>query len=123
MKKIFIIIIISLGFAFQYGCEDVLDKTPDSQITIDKVLSNYGRSKGLLDAAYGEIYLCRDQISFVMNPIECLTDNAFWAATYNAYEWHNWALSLNNPVINWPWNNPSEQLWPDFWRGIRLADG
>lgn len=122
MKKIFIIIIISLVFAFQYGCEDVLDKTPDSQITIDKVLSNYSRSKGLLDAAYGEIYLCRDQISFVMSPIECLTDNAFWAATYNAYEWHNGALSLNNPVINWPWNNPSEQLWPDFWRGIRLAN-
>ncbi len=122
MKKIFLTFIIALVLVFQYGCVDVLDKTPDSQITIDKVLTNYDRSKGLLSAAYGEIYLNRDQISFVMNPIECLTDNAFWAATYNAYEWHNGALSLTNPVINWSWSSPSEQLWPDFWRGIRLAN-
>lgn len=122
MKKIFLIIIIMSGLASYYGCEDILEKTPDSQITIDKVLNNYDRSRGLLDAAYGEIYLSRDQISFVFSPIECLTDNAFWAATYNAYEWHNGALSLTNPVINWPWNSPSEQLWPDFWRGIRFAN-
>lgn len=122
MKKLFSTFIIIAALVFQYGCEDVLDKTPDSQITIDKVLTNYDRSKGLISAVYGEIYGNRDQISFVMSPIECLTDNAFWAATYNAYEWHNGGLSLTNPVINWPWANPSEQLWPDFWRGIRLAN-
>ncbi|WP_349317598.1 RagB/SusD family nutrient uptake outer membrane protein [Chitinophaga sp. MM2321] len=99
-----------------------MEKTPDGQTTIDKVLSNAGRSKGLLDAVYNETYLARDQVSFVMNPIECLTDNAFWAATYNAYEWHNGSLSLSNPVINWAWSSPSEQLWPDYWRGIRLAN-
>jgi len=122
MKKIFSTFLIALVLVSQYGCEKVLDKMPDSQITIDKVLSNHNGSQGLLDAAYGEIYLNRDQISFVMNPLECLTDNAFWAATYNAYSWHNGDLSLSNPVINWPWSNPSEQLWPDFWRGIRLAN-
>ena len=122
MKKIIFIFIILTAFLFQYGCENVLDKTPDGQITIDKVLSNYARSKGLIDETYGQIYLARDQISFVHNPIECLTDNAFWAATYNAYEWHNGSLSLSNPVINWAWSNPSEQLWPDFWRGVRFAN-
>lgn len=122
MKKIFSTFIIALGLIFQYGCEDVLDKIPDSQVTLDKVINNYDGSKGLLSAAYGEIYSARDQISFVMNPIECLTDNAYFASTYNAYSWHNGDLSLSNPVINWPWNSPSEQLWPDFWRGIRLAN-
>lgn len=122
MKKFLSIVCIGLALSFQYGCEDVLEKTPDGQTTIDKVLNNYGHSKGLIDAAYGEIYQSRDQIAFVHNTIETLTDNAFWAANYNSYDWHNGALSLSNPVINWPWSNPSEQLWPDFWRGIRLAN-
>ncbi len=121
MKKIYILFII-IGLTLQYGCESVLDKTPDGQITIEEILNNYERSKGLIDETYGEIYLARDQISFVMSPIESLTDNAFWAATYNAYEWHNGSLSLSNPVINWPWNANPEQLWPDFWRGIRFAN-
>ncbi|GGG73557.1 hypothetical protein GCM10007415_01160 [Parapedobacter pyrenivorans] len=122
MRQGISIFIIALVTFSQYGCEKVLEKTPDGQTTIDQVLNNYNRSKGLIDAAYGEIYQARDQISFVMNPIETLTDNAFWAATFNAYEWHNGSLSLSNPVINWPWASPSEQLWPDFWRGIRLAN-
>jgi len=104
------------------GCEKALEKTPDGQTTIDQVLSNFDRTKSLRDVVYGEIYQQRDVISFVHNTIECLTDNAFWASTYNAYEWHNGSLSLSNPVINWPWSSPSEQLWPDFWRGIRLAN-
>jgi hypothetical protein len=120
MKKIYILLL--LAAALPYSCEDVLEKTPDGQITLDKVLTNYNRSKGLIDAAYGEIYTLRDQISFVMNPLESLTDNAFWAATYDAYEWHNGVLSLSNPVIKWSWASPSEQLWPDFWRGIRLVN-
>lgn len=114
--------IIGCGLTFLSSCEKILEKTPDGQTTIDKVLNNYGRSKGLIDVVYNEVYQGRDQVSFVYNPIETLTDNAFWAATYNAYEWHNGALSLSNPVINWPWTSPSEQLWPDFWRGIRLAN-
>lgn len=122
MRQIIITLIAVLGLGFQYGCEKVLEKTPDGQTTIDKVLNNYNRTKGLIDVAYNEIYQARDQISFVHNPMECLTDNAFWAATYNAYEWHNGSLSLSNPVVNWPWASPSEQLWPDFWRGIRLAN-
>lgn len=122
MKNICVAIMITMGIMILSGCEKVLEKTPDGQTTIDKVLSNYNRSKGLIDAVYGEVYQARDQISFVMNPMESLTDNAFWAATYNAYDWHNGALSLSNPVINWPWSSPSEQLWPDFWRGIRLAN-
>lgn len=122
MKNKILIFCITFSLLIQFGCESALERTPDSQITLDKVLSNYGRSQGLLDAAYGEIYLNRDQISFVHNTFDALTDNAFWAANYNAYEWHNGSLSLSNPVINWPWSSPSEQLWPDFWRGIRLAN-
>ncbi|RYY52229.1 MAG: RagB/SusD family nutrient uptake outer membrane protein, partial [Chitinophagaceae bacterium] len=122
MKKICLTMMIAMGILLLAGCEKVLEKTPDGQTTIDKVLNNYNRSKGLIDAVYGEVYQARDQVSFVMNPIETLTDNAFWAATYNAYDWHNGALSLSNPVINWAWSSPSEQLWPDFWRGIRLAN-
>ncbi|MGN6291825.1 MAG: RagB/SusD family nutrient uptake outer membrane protein [Chitinophagaceae bacterium] len=122
MKNICLTIMITIGIMVLSSCEKVLEKTPDGQTTIDKVLNNYNRSKGLIDAVYGEVYQARDQISFVMNPMESLTDNAFWAATYNAYDWHNGALSLSNPVINWPWSSPSEQLWPDFWRGIRLAN-
>ncbi len=122
MKKIFPGLLIAFGLMCLTNCAKVLEKTPDGQTTLDKVLGNYNRSKGLIDAAYGEIYQGRDHIAFVYHPIETLTDNAFWAATYNAYEWHNGALSLSNPVINWPWNSPSEQLWPDFWRGIRLAN-
>lgn len=122
MKKIFLGLLIATGLTCTNSCQKALEKTPDGQTTLDKVLNNYARSKGLIDAVYGEVYLGRDHIAFVYHPLETLTDNAFWAANYNAYEWHNGALSLSNPVINWPWNSPSEQLWPDFWRGIRLAN-
>lgn len=118
-KTVYIILVVIISLC---GCNKILEKTPDGQITLDKVLSNRDRSKGLIDAAYGEIYTARDQISFVMNPFDCLTDNAFWAANYDAYDWHNGTLSLSNPVISWDWNSPAEQLWPDFWRGIRLAN-
>ncbi len=122
MKKIFFGLMLSSGLLCMSGCEKALEKTPDGQTTIDKVLNNYNRSKGLIDAAYGEVYQGRDMIAFVHHPMEVFTDNAFWAANYNAYDWHNGALSLSNPIINWPWSSPSEQLWPDFWRGIRLAN-
>ena len=72
---------IAAGLTCMSSCEKALEKTPDGQTTIDKVLNNYARSKGLLDAVYGEVYQGRDLVSFVHNPIETLTDNAFWAAT------------------------------------------
>ena len=122
MKRIISILGACLTIAGLSGCEDILEKTPDGQVTIDEILSNHERSEGLLTAAYDEIYQMRDGITFVYSTFDALTDNTFWAATYNAYEWHNGMLSLSNPVINWPWNTPSEQLWPDFWRGIRLAN-
>ncbi len=121
MKRISLAFLIATGLLIG-GCEKALEKTPDGQTTIDKVLNNYERSKGLIDVVYNETYTGRDLISFVHSPIEALTDNAFWAATYNAYQWHNGSLSLTNPVINWAWSSPAEQLWPDFWRGIRLAN-
>src|SRR5687768_883151 len=102
MKKIFPGLMIAFGVMCLSNCAKVLEKTPDGQTTLDKVLNNYERTKGLIDAAYAEVYQGRDQIAFVYHPMETLTDNAFWAATYNAYEWHNGALSLSNPVINWP---------------------
>ena len=99
MKKLCINFALIAGLFFLNSCEKVLEKTPDGQTTIDKVLNNFNRTKGLIDAVYGEIYQGRDQVSFVFNPIETLTDNAFWAANYNAYKWHNGALSLSDPVI------------------------
>ena len=104
------------------SCEGVLEKTPDGQITIDKVLTNYDRSRGLLNAAYGEIYTSRDQICFVHQTIDALTDNTFIAGGRNVYNWHNGALSLTDQVISWDWSTHPEQLWPDFWRGIRLCN-
>ena len=97
MKNILITAFLVILFT---GCEDVLEKTPDGTMTSDDVLNNYERTKGLLSMAYSKIYQNRDQIAFVMQPMECFTDNAFWAATYNTYDWHNGALSLSNPVIN-----------------------
>lgn len=119
-KEIFLLLF--LATLTMMSCQKVLEKTPDGQITIDKVLNDFDRSKGLRDVVYGQVYQARDMISFVHNPIEALTDNAFWAATYNAYRWHNGSLSLTDPVITWDWSSPAEQLWPDFWRGIRLAN-
>jgi len=122
MKKIIYSILVVAAALCLTGCEDVLNKTPDGQITLDKVLGNYSRTKGLLDAAYGEIYPVRDQIIFVHSTFDDLTDNCFRGNTYCPYEWHNGSLSLSDPVIKWSWSVPSEQLWPDFWRGIRLAN-
>ena len=122
MKKIYTILLLAGCLASLPGCEKMLEKTPDGQITLDKVLSNYARSKGLLDAAYNEMYLSRDEICFVFQPVECLTDNAFWVQIYNVNDWHNGSLSLSNPCITDLWASPIEQLWPDFWRGVRLAN-
>ena len=56
MKKHCFAILLSLGLIIMSGCEKVLEKTPDGQTTIDKVLNNYARSKGLIDAVYNEVY-------------------------------------------------------------------
>lgn len=122
MKNITRIIMSVLVLGTLCSCEDPLGKTPDGQVTLDKILSNHSRTQGLLEAAYGEIYTARDQICFVMQPVEVLTDNAFWIQMYNAQKWHSGSLSLSNPCITWDWANPSDQLWSDFWRGIRLAN-
>src|SRR3546814_13619512 len=114
MKKIYFTTVIGMTLVLLSGCEKALEKTPDGQTTIDKVLNNFGQTKALRDVVYGEIYQARDQISFVHNTIEALTDNAFWASTYNAYEWHNGSLSLSSTVIDWNWSVSKDQLCPDF---------
>ncbi len=120
-RKLFILFLI-IPFILNTGCEDALEKTPDGTLSMEKILQDYTRTKGLLSVAYGKVYQSRDQIAFVHNTMESMTDNTFTGATYNAYDWHNGALSLSNPVINWPWVSPSERLWPDFWQGIRFAN-
>jgi hypothetical protein len=126
MKKFSLRYIIFILFCLSAvafpGCKKALEKTPDGTLTLDNVLNDHDRAEGLLSAAYSKIYQNRDQIAFVMQPIDCFTDNAFWAATYNSYDWYNGQLSLSNPVINWPWNSPSERLWPEFWQGVRFAN-
>src|SRR3546814_13943132 len=110
MKKIYFTTVIGMTLVLLSGCEKALEKTPDGQTTIDKVLNNFGQTKALRDVVYGEIYQARDQISFVHNTIEALPDNAFWASTYNASEWHNGSLSLSDPVIDWDWSVPTDNL-------------
>ncbi|WP_460767067.1 RagB/SusD family nutrient uptake outer membrane protein [Niabella terrae] len=122
MKKLMVLLMLGAGLILLNGCQKVLEKTPDGQITIDKVLNDFDQTKGLRDVVFGSVYQARDQISFVHNTFDALTDNAFWAATFNAYRWHNGSLSLSDPVIDWQWHTNPEQLWPDFWRGIRLAN-
>lgn len=122
IQSYIILILASVCSIIPSGCQKVLEKTPDGTLTMDKILNDYTRTKGLLSVAYGKIYQNRDQIAFPFHTIESFTDNAFWAATYNAYDWYNGQLSLSNPVINWPWNSPSERLWPDFWQGIRFCN-
>ena len=53
MKRISFILLTAL--ISLCSCESVLEKTPDGQITLDKVLSNYGRSRGLLRCIWDEI--------------------------------------------------------------------
>ncbi|RYF48404.1 MAG: hypothetical protein EOO38_10205 [Cytophagaceae bacterium] len=61
MKKIRSTFLIALSLLLLSSCEKALEKTPDGQTTIDKVLTNYNRSKGLIDAVYGEVYQAREQ--------------------------------------------------------------
>lgn len=122
MRKIVSILIILALPACWQGCESVLDKIPDGQITIDKVLDNYGDSYGLIDVVYREVYITRDRQIFHFVTFDALTDNAYKNdGNFNSYAWHNGALSLSNPVIRMD-DTGAEQLWPDFWRGIRLAN-
>jgi hypothetical protein len=126
MRKIItILIVLALPVCWQ-GCESVLDKVPDGQITLDKVLSNYGRSKGLIDVVYNEVYGSRDWIIFHFTPFDVLTDNAYKDENvFCSFKWHNGALSLSNPVLTDdtpPTGRTQWQLWPDFWYGVRLAN-
>jgi hypothetical protein len=126
MRKIITVLIVLALPACWQGCESVLDKVPDGQITLEKVLTNYGRSKALIDVVYNEVYNYRDQIIFHFTPFDVLTDNAYKDENvFSCYKWHNGALAISNPVItdDAPGAGRSQwQLWPDFWYGVRLAN-
>ena len=122
MKKVISIFLITLLPVCWQSCEYVLEKVPDGQITLEKVLSNYTSSQGLIETVYNEIYTARDRVAYFFHTFEGLSDNAFRGSMQNAYDWNNGQLSLSEPVIGQYERNGKNQLWPRFWRGIRLAN-
>jgi hypothetical protein len=123
MKKIIVILIAFALPLCWWSCEEVLDKVPDGQITIDEVLTDYGRSKGLLDEAYSKVYFKgRDRYISFFATFESLTDNAHQSdVMWSSYRWHSGQL---NEVINPLGGQDSDTklLWADFWRGVRKAN-
>jgi hypothetical protein len=123
MKKIILILIAFALPLCWWSCEEVLDKVPDSQITLEEVLSDYTRSKGLLDRAYENVYTARDQIIHFFTPFDALTDNTHRSDIYwGSKIWHDGGLTMIDQVISENNTGARNQLWPDFWQGIRKAN-
>jgi hypothetical protein len=121
MKKIISIITIALLPVCWQGCEEVLDKIPDSSITLEKMLSDRGASTNLITTVYNEMNMARDRQSYFFLSLEVFTDNAYrHGIDLSAYGWHRGDLSLENAILSWDEQNGRH--WPNYWRGIRMAN-
>ncbi|MGQ8336261.1 RagB/SusD family nutrient uptake outer membrane protein [Sunxiuqinia sp. A32] len=125
IKIIFLIFLLNVNNA----CEDILEKTPDGTMTLDEVLSDYDRTKGLLSAAYSQMVLARDNL-FFFQTLETLSDNGFEPREdgYSSYWWNSGQLSKTNACV-WPGigfggdpGNAPTAWWGINWKGVRFAN-
>lgn len=122
-------LVLSLGLILTIGCEAVfeeaLDRADDSRETLDGVLGDFDKVRGMLSAAYMGIPEDRTDLYFWTTE-ELLTDNAFDTQGQSLGNWRSgllspsfaavWASKSNgNPYIE-P-NNGS--WWGRYWGAVR----
>lgn len=52
MKQKIVTIIVFLGLIFAFGCEDYLDKAPESDLTIEEVFKDFDHAQGFVEEMY-----------------------------------------------------------------------
>ncbi len=133
MKKQIINKLLSVSFILllivQVGCEkafeEALDRADDSRETLEGMLSDASKVRGMLSACYQGIPQDRTDIYF-WSTEECLTDNAFDDQGQSVGNWRSGLLTPSFPAVwfNRNTGNPytsasGGSFWGRYWGGIR----
>lgn len=108
-----IIGIILLLFTFS-SCEDVLDVTPSSKVSIDRLLNKQAQLQNFRNNCY--INLNKSFTDFSSGQLlETFSDDAFRAGTGSTFDWHNNQLSPESTFFG-------SKVWNECWEGIRKCN-
>ena len=133
MKRQLIYKFISASFILfllmQTSCEkafeEALDRADDSRETLDGVLGDLNKVRGMLTACYLGIPKSRTYIYFWRTE-ETLTDNVFDDQGQSVENWRSGALSPSYPAVWATSNNGNEYMnpnagswWGRYWGAIR----
>lgn len=117
MKKLFFLIIAASLFVLQ-GCEDYLDKTPESEgLTGEDVFTNYLNFRQFNDGIYDDMhnYLAGNDQSTVM----ALTDIGFTKGEWETLP----VLKSGNWLRGYDLGDALQfYIWEDAWQAIRIAN-
>ncbi len=126
-KRIYIIPVFLLVMFTTVSCEkafeDALDRISDSRETLDGMLSDANKVRGMFQACYAGVPKHRFYLFFWTSE-ESLTDNVFDTQGQSMGEWRSGALSPTNPGV-WAgeqansYSNPNASWWGRYWGAIR----
>jgi starch-binding outer membrane protein, SusD/RagB family len=132
MKK-YKLLCLAVIMVFVFGCEkafdEALNRADDSRETLEGVLGDLNKVRGMFAATYLGIPQDRSDIYF-WTTFESLTDNAFEAQAQSMANWRMGLLSPSfaavwanrshpNPYMNSGISGPSSGHWGRYWGAIR----
>ncbi len=124
-----IILFMTLGL---WSCEKYLDKTPEADVTEKDVFSTYQAFQGFEDVLYGCIVDPNNQALTTGSENGDLSiawqgwasarkfaEGNYWEVIYNFWQSNYW--EENDGGVFGPQGTPAG-IWPDGWKGIRIAN-
>jgi hypothetical protein len=125
--------IIPLIFLFLFtavSCEkafeEALDRADDSRETLEGMLNDAGKVRGMFQACYAGVPKHRFYLYYLTSE-ESLTDNCFDAQGQSMDAWRSGAVSPTNPGV-WAgeldntYTNPQGAWWGRYWGAIRYCN-
>ncbi len=121
-----IILFLFTAVSCEKAFEEALDRADDSRETLEGMLNDAGKVRGMFQATYAGLPKHRFYLYFWTSE-ESLTDNVFDAQGQSMDAWRSGAVSPTNPGV-WAgeqanaYSNPNAAWWGRYWGAIRYCN-
>lgn len=115
MKKVIIIFLTLVTSGFLFSCNDELELPSDGRITLDQVFTDYNRTRGYLNSAYGYLpapHIVRSSYSDEAQDANAVLPGSRFQAWYDG----------NVTAENFAAVSPDGQPWGRLYEGIRKCN-